>query len=232
LKEQDKKLGIKSWSIEDRPREKLIEKGAQSLTTAELLAILIGSGTTELTALDLAKKLLHQFDDKLSRINTSSIKELTKIKGIGIAKAVTIAASMELSRRRKDEENEKVLSIASSKDVYNYIYPYLADAKQEYFYLILLSRSNVILKNVFISKGGVAGTVVDTKIIFKEALSELASGIILCHNHPSGNNKPSQADIDLTRKIQQGARLFDISLLDHLIFTNNSYFSFADEGLL
>ena len=232
MSRQDKKLGIKSWSIEDRPREKLIEKGAQSLTTAELLAILIGSGTTELTALDVAKNLLHQYEDKLNRINTSSIKELTKIKGIGVAKAVTIAASMELSRRRKDEENEKVVSIASSKDVYNYIYPYLADAKQEYFYLILLSRSNVILKNVFISKGGVSGTVVDTKIIFKEALSEIASGIILCHNHPSGNNKPSQADIDLTRKIQQGARLFDISLLDHLIFTNNSYFSFADEGLL
>lgn len=232
MAKQDKKLSIKSWSVEDRPREKLIDKGAQALTTAELLAILIGSGTKDLTALDVAKNLLHSVDDKIGRINKFSLLELKKIKGIGTAKAVTIAAALELSRRRKDEVRDKPVKITSSKDVYEYYYPYLADTDQEYFHTLLLSRSNMILKTVLVSKGGVSSTLVDPKIIFKEALSELASGIILCHNHPSGNNKPSQADIDLTKKIKEAAELLDISLLDHLIFANNSYFSFADEALL
>jgi DNA repair protein RadC len=227
-----KKLGIKSWSEEDRPREKLVLKGAQALSDAELLAILIGSGSREMNALELARLLLSEVENNLHDLGSMSLKQLTGIKGIGNAKAITIAAALELGRRRKDEQREEKPKFKNSEDVYNYVFPFLADAQQEKFIILLLSRSNQILKKVDISLGGVSGTLVDPKLIFKAALQELASSIILCHNHPSGQKKPSQADIDITHKLINGAKLLDISILDHLIFCNNDYFSFADEGLL
>ncbi|MBC8343663.1 MAG: DNA repair protein RadC [Bacteroidetes bacterium] len=227
-----KKLGIKSWSAEDRPREKLLNKGPQSLTNAELLAILIGSGSKEFNALDLAKAVLNRVDNQIQHLGALSVKQLTAIKGIGNAKAVSIAAALELGRRRKDEQGESKLKIRNSQDAYEFIFPFLADAKQERFMVILLNRSNQVIKKVDISLGGVSGTLVDPKIVFHTALEELSSAIVLCHNHPSGNIKPSQADLDITSKICNGAKLFDIAVLDHLIFTNDKFFSFADEGLL
>ena len=227
-----KKLGIKSWSAEDRPREKLLNKGPQSLTNAELLAILIGSGSKEFNALDLAKAVLNRVDNQIQHLGALSVKQLTAIKGIGNAKAVSIAAALELGRRRKDEQGESKLKIRNSQDAYEFIFPFLADAKQERFMVILLNRSNQVIKKVDISLGGVSGTIVDPKIVFHTALEELSSAIVLCHNHPSGNIKPSQADLDITSKICNGAKLFDIAVLDHLIFTNDKFFSFADEGLL
>ncbi|MBL6963405.1 MAG: DNA repair protein RadC [Bacteroidetes bacterium] len=227
-----KKLGIKSWSAEDRPREKLLDKGPQSLTNAELLAILIGSGSKEFNALDLAKAVLNRVDNQIQHLGALSVKQLTAIKGIGNAKAVSIAAALELGRRRKDEQGESKLKIRNSQDAYEFIFPFLADAKQERFMVILLNRSNQVIKKVDISLGGVSGTLVDPKIVFHTALEELSSAIVLCHNHPSGNIKPSQADLDITSKICNGAKLFDIAVLDHLIFTNDKFFSFADEGLL
>ncbi|MBT3799674.1 MAG: DNA repair protein RadC [Bacteroidetes bacterium] len=226
------KLGIKSWSEEDRPREKLLLKGPKALTNAELLAILIGSGSKELNALELAKTILNKAENNLKALGGLSVKQLTAFKGIGHAKAISIAAALELGRRRKDELEDSKNKITSSKDVYNFVFPFLADSKQEHFIVLLLNRSNQVIKKVEVSIGGVSGTLVDPKIVFHAALEELSSSIILCHNHPSGNIKPSQADLEITKKISDGAKLFDISVLDHLIFSEEHYFSFADEGLL
>lgn len=232
MSDDKKRLGIKSWSVEDRPREKLLSKGAKHLTSAELFAILISTGTKEKTALDLSKELLDITKGSLDALGNLSVSQLMKIKGIGEAKAITIAAALEIGRRRKDEPLDKKPNIVSSKDVFEYMYPFFADSLQENFYIILLKRSNQIISVKQISIGGISGTLVDPKIIFRFALEESASSIVLCHNHPSGNIKPSQPDIDITNKIKNGAKYFDISILDHVIFTNNAYFSFADEGLL
>jgi DNA repair protein RadC len=232
LSSNGNKLGIKSWSEEDRPREKLLLKGPKALTNAELLAILIGSGSKELNALELAKTILNKAENNLKALGGLSVKQLTAFKGIGHAKAISIAAALELGRRRKDELEDSKNKITSSKDVYNFVFPFLADSKQEHFIVLLLNRSNQVIKKVEVSIGGVSGTLVDPKIVFHAALEELSSSIILCHNHPSGNIKPSQADLDITKKISDGAKLFDISVLDHLIFSEEHYFSFADEGLL
>ena len=226
------KLGIKSWSEEDRPREKLLLKGPKALTNAELLAILIGSGSKELNALELAKTILNKAENNLKALGGLSVKQLTAFKGIGHAKAISIAAALELGRRRKDELEDSKNKITSSKDVYNFVFPFLADSKQEHFIVLLLNRSNQVIKKGEVRIGGVSGTLVDPKIVFHAALEELSSSIILCHNHPSGNIKPSQADLEITKKISDGAKLFDISVLDHLIFSEEHYFSFADEGLL
>jgi len=232
LSSNGNKLGIKSWSEEDRPREKLLLKGPKALTNAELLAILIGSGSKELNALELAKTILNKAENNLKALGGLSVKQLTAFKGIGHAKAISIAAALELGRRRKDELEDSKNKITSSKDVYNFVFPFLADSKQEHFIVLLLNRSNQVIKKVEVSIGGVSGTLVDPKIVFHAALEELSSSIILCHNHPSGNIKPSQADLEITKKISDGAKLFDISVLDHLIFSEEHYFSFADEGLL
>ncbi|MEA3497274.1 MAG: DNA repair protein RadC [Bacteroidota bacterium] len=226
-----KRLGIKQWSEEDRPREKLFSKGAKALTNAELLAILIGSGTRSLSAVDLGKEILNSCENDINELAKLSVSQMIKFKGIGEAKAITIAAALELGNRRSKfpSKNPK---ISSSKSVYDFMYSNFADLNIEKFYILLLKRSNQIINAKEISIGGISGTIVDPKIIFKYCIEELASSVILCHNHPSGNTKPSNADIELTNKIKQGAKLLDISLLDHLIFTNNSYFSFADEGLI
>jgi len=222
---------ILSWAEEDRPREKLLLKGKAVLSDAELIAILIGSGTRELSAVDLSKQILQSVNNNLNELAKLSINDLMKFKGIGDAKAISIAAALELGRRRKESESLKKQKITSSADVYEAIRPYLMDLQHEQFWIILLNRANEVIRPQQISIGGVSGTVADPKIIFKAAIEHLASAIILVHNHPSGNLTPSQADKELTKKVKGGGQTLDIPVLDHLIFSNNGYFSFADEGI-
>jgi DNA repair protein RadC len=226
------KMPISAWAEADKPREKLMLKGRASLSDAELIAILIGSGTKEVSAVDLAKIILNKVQNNLNDLGRISIADLIKIKGIGEAKAISIVAALELGRRRKEEEVIKKIKITSSKDVYDYFKPMLSDLMHEEFWILLLNRSNGILKPEKISHGGVSGTVADAKIIFNKALESLASSVILCHNHPSGNLNPSEADIQLTKKLKEAGKFLEVPVLDHLIFTDNGYFSFADEGLM
>jgi len=222
---------ILSWAEEDRPREKLMLKGKAALSDAELIAILIGSGTRELSAVDLSKLILQSVNNNLHELAKLSLKDLIKFKGIGEAKAISIAAALELGRRRKESEVIKKQKVGSSADAYDAIRPHLMDLSHEQFWVLLLNRANEIIRPVQISVGGVAGTIADPKMIFKSAIENLASAIILVHNHPSGNLTPSQADKDLTKKVKESGRLLDIPILDHLIFGDNGYFSFADEGI-
>ena len=226
------KITIKSWAEEDRPREKLLSQGRRSLTDAELIAILIGSGSRQETAVELSKRILHSFENDLDKLGRLSVKELSKFRGIGEAKAISIISAMELGRRRREAEVPKVSQISCSRDIYNLLHRYFADLNHEEFWIVLLNRANYVLSQHLISKGGQAGTVADPKMIFQAALENHAASIILSHNHPSGNLKPSQADINLTKKLRDAGQLLDISVLDHVIFTNSSYFSFADEGML
>jgi DNA repair protein RadC len=230
--EKSGKLSIKNWAEADRPREKLLEKGRQTLSDAELIAILLGSGTKELSAVELAKKILHQTGNDLNKLGKLSIKELMQHKGIGEAKAITIAAALELGRRRKDTDSKQQAVIKSSKEAYEFISPYLSDLHHEEFWAIYLSRNNTVIYQSKIGQGGINATIADIRIILKTAIEHLASGIIICHNHPSGNIKPSESDITLTQKIKEAAKLMDINLIDHIIFTDKSYFSFADEAKL
>jgi DNA repair protein RadC len=225
-------LNIKSWSPEDRPREKLLLKGNQALSDAELVAILIGSGTPKLSAVELSKKILQQVDNNLNNLARLTVKDLMKIKGIGKAKAITIVAALELGRRRKESDPEEKPKISSSRDAFELLKSDLMDLPKEEFWVLCLNRANRIIKKKRVSEGGVSGTVADPKIIYKLALEELASGVIVAHNHPSGNLQPSQSDIDLTRKLKEAGRFLEISLLDHLIVANQKYLSFADEGML
>jgi DNA repair protein RadC len=225
-------IAIKDWSEEDRPREKLLSKGREVLTDAELIAILLGTGFRETTAVDVAKTLLKEAGNDLEKLAKLSVKQLSNIKGIGPAKAITIIAALELGRRRKFSDKQDLKRVTGSKDAYDYLFTYLADQPHEEFYVLLLNRANAITRHVKVSQGGIAGTVVDNKIIFKPALEELSSGIILCHNHPSGNKNPSQEDISQTKKICEAGNSLDIKVLDHIIFTNEGYYSFADEGLI
>lgn len=223
---------ILSWAEADRPREKLMAKGKSVLTDAELLAIIMGSGTREVSAVDLAKSILSSVNNNLHELAKLSLKDLMKFKGIGEAKAIAIISTLELGRRRKESDVLKKEKIGSSADVFNCMKPHLLDLPHEEFWILLLSRANEVMKKVQISSGGVSGTVADPKIIFKEAIAHLSSAIILVHNHPSGNLKPSQADITLTKKIKEGGNFMDLPVLDHVIFTNDAYFSFADEGMI
>jgi len=222
---------ILSWAEEDRPREKLLLKGKAALSDAELIAVLIGSGTRELSAVDLSKLILQSVNNNLNELAKLSINDLIKFKGIGDAKAISIAAALELGRRRKESETLKKLKIGSSTDVYEAIRPYLMDLQHEQFWVLLLNRANEVIRPQQISIGGVSGTVADPKMIFKAAIEHLASSIILVHNHPSGNLTPSQADKDLTKKVKEGGQTLDIPVLDHLIFSDTGHFSFADEGI-
>ncbi len=229
---ESKPLNIKSWSPEDRPREKMLLKGTSTLSDAELLAILIGSGTNTMSAVDVAKHVLVVANNNLNELAKMSIKDLLKVKGIGEARAITIIAAFELGRRKREIESEEKPKITTSRDVYNYVSLDLADISHEEFWIVLVNRANRILKKMKVSIGGVAGTVADPKIIFKKALEDLASGIVLVHNHPSGNTTPSQADIDLTKKLKEAGKYLEIQVLDHLIIGGQKYFSFADEGLM
>lgn len=225
-------LNIKRWAAEDRPREKLVMKGKSSLSDAELIAILLGTGTAALSAVDLAKNILQFVNNDLNELARLTVKDLTKIKGIGEAKAITIISALELGRRRKDSLVEERPKVTGSADIFEVIKADLLDMPHEVFWIVLLNRANRVIKKQQISQGGVAGTVADPKIIFKIAVEELASGLILAHNHPSGNLNPSQADIDLTKKLKESGKLLDIQVLDHLIVAGKKYFSFADEGLM
>ncbi len=225
-------LNIKSWSPEDRPREKLLLKGTSALSDAELVAILIGSGTPKMSAVELSKKILLQGNNNLNELARLSVKDLMKIKGIGEAKAITIVAALELGRRRKEQDPEEKPKITSSKDAFDLLKGEMMDLPKEEFWVLLMNRANRVIKKKRVSEGGVSGTVADPKIIFKLALEELASGIIVAHNHPSGNLQASQSDIDLTRKLKEAGKFLEIQLLDHIIIANQKYLSFADEGMI
>jgi DNA repair protein RadC len=223
---------ISQWDENDRPRAKLLAKGRQSLSDAELLAILMGSGSRDETAVELARRVLASVNNDLYLFGKINASELMKFKGIGEAKAITILAALELGRRRKEAEPAKKIKISSSTDSFEYLLPRFLDLPHEEFRVLFLSRSHAIIKEELISKGGIAGTVVDPRLIFKLALECLATAIVLSHNHPSGNLKPSEADIALTRKIREAGRFLEVNVLDHLIITDSGYYSFADEGLL
>jgi DNA repair protein RadC len=231
--EESKYIPINQWSIDDKPREKLRDKGRNALSNAELIAILIGSGSKSMSAVDLAKQILNSSGNNLNELGKLSIEELVNnFHGIGEAKAITIIAALELGRRRQMSEIKDRPYIKSSQDAFNAIAPMIMDLQHEEFWVLMLNRGNQVLKRVQVSLGGVSGTIVDAKIIFKKALEIPASAIILCHNHPSGNLHPSGEDIKITNKVKEGGKLIDINVLDHLIVSERGYFSFADEGML
>ncbi len=227
------KIPISQWSEDDRPREKMMLKGKGQLSKAELIAILIGSGNTDESAVELAKRILSSVDNNLAELSRLSISDLSKFKGIGPAKAISIVAALELGRRRRaDDVLINTTKITSSQDAYNLLYAELSDKYHEEFWILLLDRANKVIRKVNISEGGLAGTVADPKKIFQLALEQHASSIILAHNHPSNNLQPSDNDIQLTKKIVAGGKSLDISILDHLIIGNDKFYSFADEGMM
>jgi len=225
-------LKIQEWAKEDRPREKLIIKGPHALSEAELIGILIGSGTKNLTAVGLAQYILQQHNHDLHQLAKKTVKELQKFKGIGEAKAVAIVSAMELGRRRKEMEKKERPKIESARDTYILMQPELADKLVEEFWIVLLNRANQVIKKHLVSSGGTARLAVDPKVIFKIALDYQAAAIILVHNHPSNNIQPSQLDIQLTERLIKGGKILDIPILDHIIFSDTGYFSFADEHVL
>jgi DNA repair protein RadC len=232
VEEYQNKISIKSWAEEDRPREKLSGQGRRALTDAELIAILIGSGSRTESAVELSKRILHHYDNDLNKLGKASISELCKFKGIGEAKAISIIAALEIGRRRGDTEVKVLDEVKSSRDGYNIMRRHLMDLNHEEFWIMLIGRSSKVIAKELVSKGGLSGTVADPKIIYHMALQHQASAIIMVHNHPSGNLKPSREDLVLTKKIADAGRMLDINVLDHLIITDSGYFSFGDEGLL
>ena len=227
------KLSIKDWAEEDRPREKFLLKGISALSDAELLAIIIGSGNTEESAVELSQRILFSASNNLNVLGKFSIKQLISgFKGIGEAKAISIVAAMELGKRRKYAEIVNREQIRCSRDIFEYFHPMFCDLQHEEFWILALNRSNRIIDKIKISQGGVSQTVVDNKLIVKEALNRLASGIILCHNHPSGNKRPSGDDDFMTKQIVECCQMFEIYVFDHLVIANDDYFSYADEGRL
>jgi DNA repair protein RadC len=229
---QAKNYSIKQWAKADQPREKLIDKGLVVLTDTELVAILIQTGSHKKTALDLAREILFVSKNNLDGLARLSVKELMKIKGIGEAKAVSIAAALELGRRRQAFNSIEKQIVRDSKEVAIYLQALLKDYRHEVFGVVFLNRANKINHFEIISQGGITGTVADPRVILKKALEEDAVNIILCHNHPSGNLRPSRPDEELTVKIKEAVKFFDIRLLDHIIVSREGYFSFADEGIL
>lgn len=228
----DQKFGIKAWAEADRPREKLVLQGRRQLTDAELIAILIGSGSRTETAVDLSKRILGSYQNDLSKIAKLSVKELSKFKGIGEAKAIAIVAALELGRRRKETESDGPQKITCANDAYQILKSDFIDLPHEEFWVLLLNRANFVVSKHFISKGGQAGTVVDPKIIFKVAIEQNAAYIVLAHNHPSGNLRPSAADVSITKKLKESGSLLELPIYDHLIITDQSFLSMADEGLM
>jgi DNA repair protein RadC len=229
---QEQKYSIKEWAKDDRPREKLLMKGPESLSDSELIAILITNGTREKSAIDLARDVLQLSKNNLPELGKLTVKELTRVKGIGDAKAVAIVAALELGRRRQALSYIDKSVVKSSSDVAAYLQTLLKDHRREVFAVLFLNRANKINHFQIVSEGGMTGTVADPRIILKKALEEDAVSLILCHNHPSGSLKPSRADEELTQKIKDAARHFDIKVLDHLIVGDDGYYSFADEGIL
>jgi len=232
MTEYKEKTTIKNWAEDDRPREKLLIKGKHSLSNAELIAILLGSGSRELSAVDLAKKILNFSNDNLIELSKLSVTDLMKFRGIGQAKAISIIAALELGKRRRSEDVLEKEKIISSRDAFEVFQSILSDSQYEEFWMLLLNKANKIIKKINISEGGISGTVADPKKIFKLALENNASSIILSHNHPSGNIQPSNSDLKLTKKLVDAGKLLDISVLDHVIIGDEKYYSFADESML
>ncbi len=225
-------LSIKNWASGDRPREKLLQKGKLALTDAELIAILIGSGNRKESAVELSQRILSLHRNNLCQLGKLSVQQLMTFKGIGEAKAISIIAAMELGRRRRTEEALEQVKITSSNSVYELLQPTIGELDHEEFWILYLNNANKIIEQFQISKGGITGTLVDVRITLRRALELGAISLILAHNHPSGNLNPSEADKQLTSKLKTAAESLDIKVLDHLIVTEKSYFSFADEGLL
>jgi len=223
---------LTTWAVEERPREKVMANGVQYLSDSELLAILLGSGTKNITAVELARQILKEAGNSLQLLGRKGISELVRIKGVGPAKATSILAALELGRRRAGMQHSDKIPVKSSETVYKLFHPLMGDLEHEEFWLLMLNRANRILGRFKVSQGGLSGTVIDTRIILKKALDNLASSIIVCHNHPSGNKQPSDADLKITEKLKKAAEMLEIKLLDHVIIADKSYFSFADEGLI
>jgi DNA repair protein RadC len=223
-------MNLSQWAEEDKPREKLLLKGRQSLSDSELLAILLGSGSKHETAVALAQRILQHFNHDIHALSKSNVAELTSFKGMGEAKALTVMAALELGRRRQEKPLKQRTQIKSSKDAYLCLQANLADLPHEEFWVLFLNRGNKVMHKEQISRGGMSGTIADAKVIYKKALECHAAAIILAHNHPSGNLVPSDADLQLTRNIQQAGRVMEINVLDHLILSEQGYYSFADEG--
>ncbi len=225
-------FSIKAWAEDDRPREKLRAKGKHVLSDAELIAILISSGSKNESAVELSKRILSSINNNLNALGKLSVDDLMKFKGIGEAKAITIIAALELGRRRRLEEALELPKITDSKAIFEIMQPIIGELSTEEFWIIYLNNSNKVLHKSQLSTGGLTGTVVDVRLVFKKAIEINSTALILCHNHPSGNTKPSEADIQLTKKMKIGGETLDIKVLDHLIITEKAYFSFADEGLM
>lgn len=232
MSEKQSSFSIKNWSQDDQPREKLRDKGKAALSDAELVAILIGSGNREESAVKLCQRILASVDNNLSELGKLSIKQLMEFKGIGEAKAITIVAALELGRRRRGEEALNKKKITSSASVFELMQPIIGELPHEEFWIVYLNNSNKVIQKHQLSKGGITGTMVDVRLVLKTALEVGATGIILAHNHPSGTLKPSEADKQLTTKLSVAAKSLDIKILDHLIITEKAYFSFADENIL
>lgn len=225
------KKSIKEWAIDDRPREKAMKNGISTLSKSELLAILVGSGNDEETAVDLMKRVLDSCGNSISELARLSVDDLCTFKGIGPAKAISIVAACELWKRREGKENEQPC-ISSSRDMYNYFHPILCDSPVERCYVLLLNRMNRVLDHVLIGTGGLTATLVDIRLVMREALMKRATAIALCHNHPSGNTKPSRDDDKLTENLSQACKVMNIRLLDHIIVTDGAYYSYNDEARL
>lgn len=223
-------MSIQQWAEEDRPREKMLMKGRSALSDAELIAVLLGSGMANQSAVDLARHVLQRCQHNLDELGKLAVNDLTKIKGIGPAKAITLVSAFELGRRRNLTISKDRVVLKASQEVYEYMKPHLLDLPHEEFWILSLNRANAVIRANKISSGGLAGTVVDTRMLFKEALENLANSIILVHNHPSGTLKPSEADEYLTNKLVEAGKFLEIPVLDHLIFTDRGYYSFADHG--
>ncbi len=224
------RLTITQWAEEDRPREKMMMHGASALSNAELLAILIGSGNAEESAVELMRKVLNDYHNNLNELGKASIDDLCRYKGIGSAKAISILAASELGKRRKEEAIKERVTILSSKDVYDCFYPLMCDLPTEEFWVLMLNQASKIIDKVKISAGGLSATAVDVRCILREALIKRASAIVLCHNHPSGNIRPSKEDDLLTRHVAQASECMDIRLVDHIILTDGAFYSYSDEG--
>jgi DNA repair protein RadC len=232
MSEKLNSFSIKNWAQDDQPREKLRDKGKAALSDAELVAILISSGSREESAVDLCKRILASVDNNINALGKLSIQQLMTFKGIGEAKAISITAALELGRRRRLEDALKQEKIDSSRSVFDIMQPVLGELPHEEFWILYLNNSNKVIQKNQLSKGGITGTLVDVRLVLKKALEVSATAIVLVHNHPSGTLKPSEADKTITEKLKTAAQSLDIKVLDHLIVTEKAYFSFADEGLL
>ena len=225
-------MSIKFLSEDDRPREKFLLKGKSALSDSELLAIILGSGNTQESAVELSRRILKSVDNNWQKLSLLSIKDLMKFKGIGEAKAISVAAALEIGRRKASQEIPEKVSIKSSADAYTVFLEHLSDLRTEEFWVIFLNQKNQIIYKSQISKGGITGTIVDVRVLFKIALEHFATSIIVAHNHPTGNLKPSEADLKITKNIKSAGEILNIKLADHLIIGENAFFSFQDQGLL